>query len=396
MALEQGSARRNGDFTAAGAAQSSSVAAWSEFYRTTDMWQQILDHNMERLRAGSLDLSWLKVDDKHWGSRAKPGAHGLTMADINRNPTYGTVPEETDVKCFAPRGSMRDEVLHKMPSLDAYDLTNKAEVWSENVGELYEEAKARQWNAASDIPWTEQTRLPEDLEQATCQFSTILTEIEFVAGDFPAKWMYRIPNDFFEVKSFLSSQIMDEARHEEVFRKRALSNGGGLMTPGAGFEWALKAILDAPSHTLGTFLLNILGEGLVLTLFRAGEMIGKTEVDQEIFRRCMQDEARHVSYGTMHVRYFIENAKNQEEALADLHAYADIGEQVILTAITEPMLLEPLAVLMGGGLDKIEEGLDGVAFLWSVLVSEYLDRCDRAGFSRRDRIQIPLEFPFRS
>jgi hypothetical protein len=395
MALQQERGSDAGYYTPAGSGQSASVDAWAEFYRTTDMWQQICDHNLERLRAGSLDLSWIKREDKGWGMRAKPSAHGLTMADINRNPIYGTVPEEAGVKNFAPRGSLRDDVLDKMPTLDAYDLTHKTEVWADNVGELYEEAKARQWNAASDIPWGEQTRLSDDLETAMCQFSTVLTEVEFVAGDFPAKWMWRIPNDFFEVKSFLSTQIVDEARHEEVFRKRAVSNGGGLLKPSAGFEWALKAILDAPSHTLGTFLLNLLGEGLVLTLFRAGEMLGKTEVDKEIFRRCMQDEARHVSYGTLHVRYFIEHAKDREKALADLHAYADVGEKVILTSLTEPMLLEPLAVLMGGGLDKIDEGLEGVGFLWSVLVQEYLDRCERAGFDRRDRVQIPLEFPYR-
>ena len=33
-------------------------------------------------------------------------------------------------------------------------------------------------------------RLPDDLEKATCQLATFLTEVEFVAGDFPAKWLY--------------------------------------------------------------------------------------------------------------------------------------------------------------------------------------------------------------
>lgn len=28
---------------------------------------------------------------------------------------------------------------------------------------------------------------------ATCQLCTFLTEVELVAGDSPAKWMYRIP-----------------------------------------------------------------------------------------------------------------------------------------------------------------------------------------------------------
>ena len=50
---------------------------------------------------------------------------------------------------------------------------------------------------------------------------------------------------------------MDEARHQEVFRKRALA-GGGLLHASPGFEWALQAIMEAPNHTMGTFLLNLL------------------------------------------------------------------------------------------------------------------------------------------
>ena len=39
--------------------------------------------------------------------------------------------------------------------------------------------------------------------------ATFLTEVEFIAADAPTRWM-------------------DEARHTDVFRKRALANGGGL------------------------------------------------------------------------------------------------------------------------------------------------------------------------
>jgi hypothetical protein len=261
---------------------------------------------------------------------------------------------------------------------------------------LYEEAKARQWNASRDIPWSELQPISEDLEKAACQLSTFLTEVEFVAGDFPAKWVFRIPQDFFEVKAFLATQIMDEARHTEVFRKRALAGGGGLLHASPGFEWALQAIIEAPSHTMGTYLLNLLGEGLVLTLFRAGEFLAKTHVDKEIFRRCMQDEARHVSYGTMQLKYYIDNHPSREKALEDLHCFADIGEQVIFTAFTESALLEPVAVLMGGGLDKIDEGMDGLGMLWGVFIEEYFQRCDRAGLDRRVRSKIPRNYPWGS
>src|SRR5262249_15149761 len=159
-------------------------------------------------------------------------------------------------------------------------------------------------------------------------------------------------------------------------------------------EWALKAIIDAPNHTMGTFLLNVLGEGLVLSIFRSGEMIAKTHVDKEIFRRCLQDEARHVSYGVMQLKYYLDNHPNRETAIADLHRFADVGEQVVLASFSEAQNPEPVAVLLGGGLKKIDEGMDGMAKLWRMFMDEYLQRCARAGFDRRDRCTIPLDAPW--
>jgi hypothetical protein len=207
--------------------------------------------------------------------------------------------------------------------------------------------------------------------------------------------MYRIPQDFLEVKSFLSTQIMDEARHQEVFRKRALA-GGGLLHVAPGFEWALTAILEAPTHTMGTFLLNLLAEGLVLSVFRSGEMIAKTHVDKEIFRRCLQDEARHVSYGVMEFKNYIDNHPSREQALEELHRFSDVGEMVILSAFTEAALVEPIAVLLGGGLKKIDEGMEGLTKMWTMFIDEYLQRCERAGFPRRERCKIPHELPWGS
>ena len=139
------------------------------------------------------------------------------------------------------------------------------------------------------------------------------------------------------MKSFSVTQLMDEARHQEVFRKRAIA-GGGLLHASPGFEWALKSIIDAPTHTMGTFLLNLLGEGLVLTIFRSGEMIAKTHVDKEIFRRCLQDEARHVSYGVLELKNYLDHAPDREKAVEEMHRFADVGEQVILTSFTEAAL----------------------------------------------------------
>ncbi len=356
-------------------------------------WSEILQRNAERMKAGKYSLHWLEQDGPNWGRRAKPSSRGLTYTDINQVPGYGDVPAVADWLNFAPRGSVREPYRADMPTVDDYTVLDGRELWAENVITLYEEAKARQWNATRDIEWKELEKLPDDLEKATCQLYTFLTEVEFVAGDFPAKWLVRIPQDFFEVKSFLTTQIMDEARHQEVFRKRAIA-GGGLRHSSPGFEWALKAILDAPTHTMGTFLLNVLGEGLVLSVFRSGEMIAKTHVDKEIFRRCLQDEARHVSYGVMQLKWYLDHHSDRAGALEELHRFADVGEQVILTAFTESALVEPLAVLLGGGLDKIDQGMQGFTKLWSMFMEEYLQRCERAGFDRRGRIKLPITAPW--
>ena len=77
-----------------------------------------------------------------------------------------------------------------------------------------------------------------------------------------------------------------------------------------------------------------------------------------------------------------------------MHRFADVGEQVILTAFTEAALVEPVAVLLGGSLDKIDQGMEGMARLWSMFIEEYLARCARAGFERRERCTIPIHAPW--
>jgi hypothetical protein len=132
----------------------------------------------------------------------------------------------------------------------------------------------------------------------------------------------------------------------------------------------------------------------VLSVFRSGEVIAKTHVDKEIFRRCLQDEARHVSYGVMQLKWYLDHHPDRQKALAELHRFADVGEQVILTAFTEAALVEPLAVLLGGGLDKIDQGMEGFTKLWVMFIDEYLQRCERAGFDRRARVKLPTAAPW--
>jgi hypothetical protein len=77
-----------------------------------------------------------------------------------------------------------------------------------------------------------------------------------------------------------------------------------------------------------------------------------------------------------------------------MHRFADVGELIILGAFIEASLMEPIAILLGGGLSHIDRGMEGIVRLWRMFIEEYLERCAHAGFDRRERCKIPLEAPW--
>jgi hypothetical protein len=343
---------------------------------------------MREMARGNFDLGWMGCNPEGWGHQVTPGKDGLRLADIETGH-YGKVPEKgSEHGSMAPRGAF---VPEDTPSLDLYVLNEMSEIWAENAASLYDEAVVRQWNSVTDIPWDKLEPLPDDIERAMCQVCTGLTEVEFVAGDMPSRWMCQINHDFHEVKLFLASQIMDEARHLDVFRKRALANGGGLLMASPGQEELLGAILTAPDYATASALMHIFGEGFVLTLFRQGEFLAPTEVEKTIFRLCMQDEARHVAYGVKHLQFFLQRYPERAE---EIHAILEVGEQAIFKLQLEPQTSEPRAILAGGGLEHLDLGLARMAFIYSKQIKEYLGRLKVAGLDRESRLSIPTEIPY--
>ena len=331
-----------------------------------------------------LDWKWLRGAKSEWGVKPKPGPRGLTMLDIATG-TYGEVPDNPQYRTMAPRGCDVDPGTPDM----GYILNKKSDVWADNVVELYEEAVARQWSATRDIPWTELPELPDEIEHAICQVCTTLTEVEMIAADLPAKWMWRMNHDFLEAKMFLCTQIMDEARHAEVFRKRALANGGGLLMSRGEGESMLRTILEAKTYTQATALMHLLGEGFILDIFRMGELISPSPVEKRMFRMAMQDEARHVAYGTMHIRYAVEQDPDVAE---EIHEALDHGEAVLTNFGTNQDFGTALAVLLGGGIDDIEtKGFPLQMEMSRKQFTSYLARCERAGISRLHRTTLPLD-----
>jgi hypothetical protein len=174
-----------------------------------------------------------------------------------------------------------------------------------------------------------------------------------------------------------------------VFRKRALANGGGLLKSRSGPDTLLRTILEAKTYTQATALLHLLGEGFILDLFRQGEAIAPTDVEKKIFRMTMQDEARHVAYGTLHIRYAIEHDPDVAE---EIHEALDHGEAAMVALGGAPDMSTALALLLAKGADDVETvGFPLQRQLARNQFTSYLARCERAGVSRIDRTQLPLD-----
>jgi hypothetical protein len=332
----------------------------------------------EKLRNGEYDLSWMEVNSE-WGVKAQPSKRGLTLNDINIG-SYGVIPAEaSESLSFAPRGSDFDPSA--LPSM-GYSINTRAEAWAENLGKLYEEAVARQWSSTRDIPWHTLQPLPNDIEHAMSQLCTFFTEVEFIAGDVPGYWLGQINNTYHETKLFMATQVMDEARHLEVFRKRALANGGGLGKCTTEVEEGLKYIFDIGSFPQMLARLHLFGEGRVLTLFRMGEMIAQNEAEKHIFRLCAQDESRHVAFGCLQLRKLIEEDPDRVD---EIHEALDQAEQRTLELGATPEQIEPFLILLGGGAAYMNDGMEKFGVLRKKIVQEYLQRCHSIGLDRQDR-----------
>lgn len=330
-----------------------------------------------------LGLGWLKAGGER-GITAKPGRKGLTLDEINLG-SYGDVPDFSRNYTARPRGAgARADTPRTGVHWDA-----KAESWSASVGMLYEEAVARQWSSATDIPWDQLTPLSDELERAMAQLCTFLTQVEFIAGDLPGRWIKHISPDHYEVGLFLGTQIMDEARHEDVFRKRALANGMGMLQAGIG----ATSLLQIQDFTEMAAILHLVAEGFVQSLFRLGELIGQNEAEKRMFRLAAQDESRHVAFGVTHLKYTVET---QPERREEFHHYLDRQEGLLGNTqaglTTGGASAEALAVLLGGSVEKMDDGYKKLLSIRKRQINEYMHRLEVVGLGdRRERMNPEMK-----
>ena len=201
---------------------------------------------------------------------------------------------------------------------------------------LYEKAKRSQWNGATDLAWDTEVDQESLAHQAFLEGAigpmaapdlsgTVLEkwgEKEWIALNMEyqnwmlsqfmhgeqgallctAKIVETVP--WIDAKYYAATQVMDEARHVEVFSRYLDTKLSGHYQMNGHLGLLLDDIV-ADSRWDMTYLgMQIMVEGLALAAFGLMHQTTKEPLLKQLLRYVMADEARHVAFGVLSLQEF--------------------------------------------------------------------------------------------
>jgi hypothetical protein len=244
---------------------------------------------------------------------------------------------------LAARGAL---VELGVPDLEL-TLADRHEMWADEAARLYAQAAAAQWDPATAIPWDAPADHPDEVEDAIVQVMTYLIENETAALLVPTRFLGRLHPHFREVMQLLAIQAADEARHIEVFTRRARLRRTELGLSTAGGQASLATLFDEPDFAIASFLLSVLGEGSFLALLWFLRDHAPDQCTREVARLAAQDEARHVAFGLAHLQRHVTEDPDLRPRLA-----ASIEKRHAALASTAGLnaeVFDALVLLAAGG-----------------------------------------------
>ena len=203
---------------------------------------------------------------------------------------------------------------------------------------LYEKAKTGQWNATTDLPWetpvdqraivvanndqaiarglsmddsyfigspVEKWRDKEWVEFGIQQQNWTLSQ--FLHGEqgallCTAKIVETVP--WYDAKLYASTQVMDEARHVEVFGRYLDEKLTGHYPINAHLRLLLDDIVNVSRWDMTYLGMQIMVEGLALAAFGFMHQMTTEPLLKQLLRYVMSDEARHVAFGVLSLKEY--------------------------------------------------------------------------------------------
>ncbi len=226
-------------------------------------------------------------------------------------------------------GDGRHLVTDECPAEFTWDYEKGAKA---KLDKLYEKAKRAQWNAQTDLPWDtevdqervviansqanpEANRWPREAVEGTvlerwgdAEWLQLGIEnqnwmlSQFLHGEqgallCTAKIVETVP--WIDAKYYAASQVMDEARHVEVFSKYLDEKLSGHYPINHHLRLLLDDIIRDARWDMTYLGMQIMVEGLALAAFGFIHALTTEPLLKQLLRYVMADEARHVAFGVI-------------------------------------------------------------------------------------------------
>jgi hypothetical protein len=186
----------------------------------------------------------------------------------------------------------------------------------------------------------------------------------------------------------LAIQAADEARHIDIFTRRALLNRKRLGLSAVAGQVSLKTLIDEPNFAIASFLLSVLGEGSFLSLLWFINKYAPDPITEAVARLAAQDESRHVAFGLAHLR---QHAKRDPGVRAQLAAAVRRRHDVLRhTAGLNAEVFDALLLLAAGSwnTDALRQGHQRVMDLTRDMDQGRKSRLLRLGFSEAEAAEL--------
>ncbi len=208
---------------------------------------------------------------------------------------------------------------------------------------LYEKAKTGQWNATTDLPWDTEVDVERTVKQDQEMLGSGLdpnvyigTAVEkwgekewlefgvesrnwslsqFLHGEqgallCTAKIVETVP--WYDAKLYASTQVMDEARHVEVFARYLDEKLGGSFQVNTHLRMLLDDIINDSRWDMTYLGMQVMVEGLALAAFGFLHQTTQEPLLKQLLRYVMSDEARHVAFGVLSLKEVYEGMTDLE------------------------------------------------------------------------------------
>lgn len=223
-------------------------------------------------------------------------------------------------------GSVSHIVKNEADSIFTWDYS----LARPGLRKLYEKAKTGQWNGSTELAWDTDV----DLEKTITQDQAVLGSgldpnmyldtplakwgdkewlefgiesrrwqlSQFLHGEqgaliCTAKITETVP--WYDAKLYASTQVVDEARHVEVFARYLQEKLGGEYPINPHLGLLLDEIINDPEWDMTYLGMQIMVEGLALAAFGFLHQITGEPLLKTLLRYVMSDEARHVAFGVL-------------------------------------------------------------------------------------------------